>query len=456
MVQRRYYFSTRDLLLMAALAALGGVASTYLNAVGDFFQSLLGFAGTTQWAAGLHVTWLILARGLVRKPGAGTVAGLLKGGVELLSGNTHGLLVVLVDVVAGLLVDLGFLPFRRPDRLSSYILAGGLSAASNVLVFQLFAALPADVLAYLGIVGAVALASGVLLGGLLGYLLVNALRRAGVVRDQQPAAPPRRRICLAFLGAGLVVAAGLGLYLHLALRGTGTVSIGGAVAAPYDYPRRHGDIAAINAEGTLREVTATYTGVPLRELLARAQPRPDAALVLVHGADGYAFFLSMAEVQESGSLLLAPKGHDGYDLVGAANSKAWVRDVVRLTVTGPASLQIGGALEKAGPFDPAAWQFQMDSANLDVGLGRHKYQGVALGPVLRDKVPRPGARAVAVYAAGRPAPALTLPLEQVLDDQDLRLFLVIGDAEVSFALARMGGEVLVPRVERIEVYGSSP
>jgi hypothetical protein len=53
--QRRTYFSTRDLLMMAALAALGGVAGTYINALGDVFQSVLGFAGTTQWAAGLHV-----------------------------------------------------------------------------------------------------------------------------------------------------------------------------------------------------------------------------------------------------------------------------------------------------------------------------------------------------------------------------------------------------------------
>jgi hypothetical protein len=38
MDQRRYYFSTRDLLMMAALAALGGVVSTYVNAIGDLFQ----------------------------------------------------------------------------------------------------------------------------------------------------------------------------------------------------------------------------------------------------------------------------------------------------------------------------------------------------------------------------------------------------------------------------------
>ena len=65
MSQRRYHFTTRDLLMMAALAAMGGVTSTYVNAVGDIFQSVTGFAGTTQWAAGLHVLWLTLAVGPV-------------------------------------------------------------------------------------------------------------------------------------------------------------------------------------------------------------------------------------------------------------------------------------------------------------------------------------------------------------------------------------------------------
>ena len=64
MVRQSYYFSTRDLMMMAALAAIGGVTSTYVNALGDVAQSFLGFAGTTQWAAGLHVLWLVLAAGL--------------------------------------------------------------------------------------------------------------------------------------------------------------------------------------------------------------------------------------------------------------------------------------------------------------------------------------------------------------------------------------------------------
>lgn len=456
MKKQHYYFSTRDLLMMAALAALGGVAGTYINAIGDFMQSILGFAGTTQWAAGLHVLWLVLAVGLTRKQGAGTVTGLLKGGVELLSGNTHGLLVVLIDLVAGLLVDLGFFPFRNKDSRLAYLLAGGLAAASNVFVFQLFAALPADILAYgaLLLVGGMALLSGALLGGLLGHVLTNTLRRVGVVRDQAVQEGMGRRAYPVFLGIVALLTVALGFYLHQALRGPAVVHIGGVVDAPYDYPSQNKDLPTITAAGTLRGVTTQYQGVSVRDLVDRAQPRPGAALLLVQGTDGYSFFISMVEVQENAGLLLSPQGKGSeasYDLVGAQNSKAWVRAVQEMRVIGTATLEIGGALEKAGPFDPNDWQFQMDSTRLDVGAGPHKYQGVALGLVLQAMNPQPQARTIAVYVTDGPAPAMELELAAVLSDKDLRLFTILGESNVTFALARMDGQVVVPSVGRIEV-----
>lgn len=450
--QKRTIYSTRDLLLMAALAALGGVASTYVNAVGDLFQSVLGFAGTNQWAAGLHVLWLTLAVGLTGRLGAGTLTGLLKGGVELMTGNSHGLLVVLVDLVAGVLVDLSFLPFRRKDSLLPFLLAGGLAAASNVFVFQLFAAVPADVLAYgaMLLVGAVAFLSGALFAGVLGLLLLNALRRAGVVKDRAPVPLGRRAAPVFAVGAVLIVVA-LTLFLRGALRGPPAVQVGGAVDAPYDYPRQNGDIAPRTAEGTLREVTGRYSGIPVQELLSRARPRAGTALLLVRGSDGYAFFISLDEVRDNPALLLAPKGEGQdatYDLVGARNSKAWVRGVSELLVIGPATLEISGALDKPAAYDPDDWQFKMDSTRLDVGDGPHKYQGVPLGTVLEAMAPRPGAADVVVSGEGGP---LSLPLDEVLADADLRLFTVLGQADVSFSLARMDGEVLVTRVSGIDV-----
>jgi ABC-type thiamin/hydroxymethylpyrimidine transport system permease subunit/DMSO/TMAO reductase YedYZ molybdopterin-dependent catalytic subunit len=446
------YFSTRDLLMMAALAALGGVVSTYVNAVGDFFQSILGLAGTTQWAAGLHVLWLTLAVGLTRKQGAGTITGLLKGGVELLTGNTHGLLVVLVDIAAGLLVDLGFLPFKNKDSLAAYCLAGGLASASNVFVFQLFASVPADTLAYWAmlLVAGAALLSGVLLGGVLSRALVSALRRAGVVKDAPPV-PLGRKAYAVFLMAAVLLTVALTIFLGRVLRGPATVHVGGAVETPYDFPLEHGDLDAITAEGTLREVTARYNGIPVRDLLARAQPQPGVSLLLVRSADGYAFFVGMDEVRENDALLLAPQGEGeeaSYNVVGAQNSKAWVRGVTELVVVGAATLEVSGALDRPVPHDPDDWQFDMDSTRLDLGEGPRKFQGVPLGKVLAAMEPQTEATTVVVHTSGEP---VSLPLAQVLADDDLRLFTVIGESNITFALARIEGEVLAAEVTRIVV-----
>ena len=452
MRQRQVYFSTHDLLMMAALAALGGVVSTYVNAIGDFFQSIFGFAGTTQWAAGLHVLWLTLAVGLTRKQGAGTITGLLKGAVELLTGNTHGLMVVLVDIVAGLLVDLGFLPFRSKDSLAAYCLAGGLAAASNVFVFQLFASLPADVLTYGGLllVGLVAFASGVLFGGVLARALVQALRRAGVVKDSTPVPMSRKAYPLFLLGAGLLAIA-LTFFLRGALRGPVAVRIGGAVGEPYDYPLDHDDIEPIQAEGTLREVTATYEGIPVRELVTRARPLANASLLLVQASDGYAFFISMEEVAGNEGLLLVPPGEGkeaSYNLVGPRNSKAWVRGVSELSVIGAASLPVTGELESPTPYDPDDWQYEMDAARLDLGEGPKKYQGAPLGQVLQAMDPRATAQTILLETAGDP---VALPLVEVLGDDDLRIFTIIGPEEVAFAVARLEGEVVAAQVKGIEV-----
>jgi energy-coupling factor transport system substrate-specific component len=449
---RRARFSTRDLLMMAALAALGGVVSTYVNAIGDVFQSVFGFAGTTQWAAGLHVLWLVLAVGLTRNQGAGTVTGILKGGVELLTGNTHGLLVVLVDLVAGLLVDLGFLPFRDKDSLPAYCLAGGLASASNVFVFQLFASVPVDSLAYWAmlLVAAVAFLSGVLFGGVLSRALVNVLRRAGVVKDQPPVAPGRR-VYSVFLVVVALLAVALAVYLWGALRGPTSVRISGAVDAPYSFPSEHGELVPTTAEGTLREVTAEYEGVPVRDLLDHAQPQPGASLLLIRASDGYAFFIGLDEVRDNDALLLSPQGEDdgvSYNIVGAQNSKAWVRGVEELVVVGAATLEVSGALDAPAPYDPDDWQYDMDSVRLDVGGDSRKLQGVPLGKVLVAMEPQAGAETVIVYTGSGP---LSLPLAEVLADDDIRLFTVIGEDDVTFALARMEGEVLASQVTRIEV-----
>lgn len=447
MQKNRYYFSTRDLLMMAALAALGGVAGTYISAVGRVINSLIGTPGSMQWAAGLHVLWLTLAMGLTGKPGAGTVTGILKGFVELLTGNPHGLLVVLVDIVAGILVDVGFLAFRDKDRLPGYLLAGGLASLSNVIIFQLFAVLPADILSYGAILllSVVAGLSGVVFAGFLGHALMRTLRRTGVVKDR-PAPPAHRRAYTILLISAALLAGALFVYLRGALRSPTEIVINGAVTAPYTYPTEHSDLPTVTAGDKVR-----YTGIPVRELLARAQPQAEAGLLLIRATDGYAFFISMNEVRENADLLLASQGSGdkaSYDIVGAANTKAQVRGVSSLTVIAAANLEITGALGKPAPFDPNEWQFQMDSTTLDVGNGPQKLQGASLAKVLQALEPAADATTVILHTDGDP---VTLPLSDVLGSDDVRIFTVIGADRITFTVARMNGIVIAPRIIRIEV-----
>ncbi len=452
MKQRQYYFSTRDLLMMAALAALGGVVGTYLSAVGSFFRSVLGFAGTMQWAAGIHVLWLTLAVGLTGKPGAGTVTGILKGAVELLTGNTHGILIVLVDVIAGLLVDIGFLPFRDKETTVAYAVAGGLASASNVFIFQLFASLPADVLAYgaLVLIGGVAFLSGALFAGVLGRVLLNGLKQAGVIKDR-PSVPIRGRIYPAFLILVVLLTMGLGFYLRSALAGPSAVAISGAVMAPYAYPEEHGDIVEITAESTLHSVTTRYRGIPVRELVSRAQPVPEANMLLITAADGYAFFIDMNEVHNSESLLLTRQGQGEdttYNIVGAENSKAWVRGVSQLIVGSDAALDITGALASPYPYNPADWQFEMDSTDVALSDGPQKLQGAPLSAILPTMDPTPDAQTIVLHTNGTP---VTLGLSEVLDDDEVRIFTIIDAEGIRFAVARMNGRVLAESVTYITV-----
>ncbi len=450
--QARYYFTTRDLLMMAALAALGGITSTAINAFGDFVQSIVGFAGTTQWAAGLHVLWLTLAVGLTGKQGAGTVTGLLKGGVELLSGNTHGILILLVDLVAGLLIDLGFLPFRRKDRVVAYSVAGGLAAASNVLVFQLFASLPADLLTYgaLLLVAMLAFLSGTIFGGILAWGLLNTLRRTGVVKDQapQPMATQVRRWSLV-AAAAIVVA--LFLFLRTTLEGPTTIEVTGAVDVPYAYPEGRSSLPSQEGEGSLNGVNRTFTGVPLEAVLDEADPSASAGLALVEASDGYAFFITMEEVRQNEDLLLVAigSGEDtSYSIMGAENSKAWVRNVSRITLIGANPLPIAGDVAETIPYDPADWQFEMDSTSLNLSGGTRKVQGAPLGRIIEAAQPISDAGRVIVEGADAQA---SLALDEILGNDKLRIFTVIEGKSMTYALGRMNGEVLVENVQRLNV-----
>lgn len=168
---------------MAALAAMGGASSAAMSMVRQAVHAVPGLGGLLQSLAGIHVLWLVIAIGLIRKPGAATVTGLLKGAVELLCGNPHGLFVVLYGGLAGIGVDVVWLVLGGRNRVATYMLAGGVGTATNVLVLMFKASLPVQggMVTGLAALAGVAFVSGVFLAGLLGHWLLQALRRAGAI-----------------------------------------------------------------------------------------------------------------------------------------------------------------------------------------------------------------------------------------------------------------------------------
>jgi energy-coupling factor transport system substrate-specific component len=452
MGSKHYYYSTRDLLIMAALAALGGLASTYINFIGDFFQSMLGFAGTTQWAAGLHVLWLILAVGLTRKQGAGTITGILKGAVELFSGNTHGLLVILVNVVAGVLVDLSLLPFRKKDHWLTYSVAGGLAAASNVIVFQLFAAVPADMLAFgiIGLIAVVAFSSGVLFAGVLGYGLLTTLRRSGVVKNQAPQ-PAEKNTAWIILLAGLITAAGIFSYLKFLTPGGEPLLISGTAGETFSFTPEQSSLEQQEAAVDRVGVAVSYRGYPLLSVLNESGAEMDFDFAVLHASDGYSFFITRAELEDNSSILIQPQGKGKnlvYNMVGPRSKKAWVNGVVEISLIDGEPLQLSVADRKAN-FYPGEWLEEMDSTGLDLGEGVQKYQGVALVVLFKEELLEGGySEFVFESSSGE---IEKLPAGRVEADSGIRVFVVLGQDRVRYAAAHLDGTVYLMDLIRVSL-----
>jgi len=450
--QNKFYFSTRDLLIMAVLAALGGVASTYINALSDTVQAILGFAGASQWAAGLHVVWIVLAFAITGKPGTGTLTGLLKGAVELMSGNSHGVIILLIDLVAGLLVDFGFLIFRNKRNLLPYLIAGGLASGSNVLVFQIFATLPSNILAAsaIALLFIVAFASGCVFAGIVPSLLIKSLTKSGVVRVEQPT-QKSRKIGWAVLAGVMVIAILMTVFLKIQLQGPEQLPVNGTVTTVYNFPDSAFPIKQTTRQMEYKGVLTEYTGYPLKAIIDAAGPDANADILLIEATDGYAFLLSFDELNSNDNIMIVQSGSgksSTYDVVGPESSKAWIRGVARLTVIVSDQLVFRNASGNEYVFVSDDWLLDMDSTQISLPDGTQKLQGIAVWKVITAAFP--GQTPDQVKFSNEQDDH-TLNWAELDQNDNLRLFTVIGEDSISYALAEMSGDVILFPVTQIDI-----
>lgn len=351
-VKKRYYLSNRDLLVIAILSGIGGVLSTYIGYLANLLNRIFGVPfGAGQFVAGLHVFWIILAAGLVRKPGAATAAGLLKGVVEMLTGSTHGIVIVLISLVQGLVVDLVLWIMRR-HTLVSYNIAGGLSTASNVFVFQLlyFSGVP---ISYILFIGGLAFISGCLLAGSFGHSVLDLISAAGVLRLKSAADAPAERLAEAgeparpawlklIITGMLIVAFSIGAVYYYAVVFEPSwagpqCQVEGLVENEYSFSlskyAEHETTIRAELKGQVTYVPPQdYTGIPVKEILKKARPLPEASEVKVIAADGYEVSFKLQDVLTDELMILIQEEDMLRLIAGNYEGGHWVKQVSRLKV----------------------------------------------------------------------------------------------------------------------------
>lgn len=350
---RKYYLGNRELLIIAILSGIGGVMSTYIGYLGNLLNRLFGVPfGAGQFVSGLHVFWFILVAGLVRKPGAATAAGLLKGIIELLTGSTHGVAIILVSLTQGLLVDVVLLIMRRHNLLS-YTLAGGVAAASNVFVFQLLYFSHAPI-AYILFIGLLAFVSGVLLAGSLGHSVLEIILqarpfRSSIAEEEMAAASAatgakaktRPSVKIAITGVLMALLAMGAVYYYAVIYEppwTGPrCQVEGAVANPLSfqlsYFEQHETTITAELIGQVTHIPAQeYTGIPLKVIIAEARPLDGAQKLRVMASDGYEVEFELQKVLNDDQMVLIKEDDMLRLIAGNYEGGYWVKLVNRMIV----------------------------------------------------------------------------------------------------------------------------
>lgn len=173
-------FSIKDLILIAAMAALGLAVKAVITPLIHIVSAPLLIPGGAL-AGGLYMMWLPLAVGITGKRGAATLTGLIQAILVIITGvgGSHGLISLVSYSLPGLAIDIWLLLSRHricclPCSFVSCILA---NLFGTLAVGYVFFRLP--VIPLLLSLTAAAFSGG--LGGVLVWRLLQALRKFDVI-----------------------------------------------------------------------------------------------------------------------------------------------------------------------------------------------------------------------------------------------------------------------------------
>ncbi|MEN8741965.1 MAG: ECF transporter S component [Phaeobacter gallaeciensis] len=174
-------WTLRETLIIAVLGAVFGVLYLGWVQVWLVLQAVFGPV-TMDVVMGFWFIVSIIAAAIIRKPGVALASEVMAAVVQVLLGSPAGLLLLLTGLVQGAGAEAVFAVTRWRRYSLSVLMAAGMSAAVFSFIYTWirfdYGSLAPGLLAGMF---ALRLASGALLGGLLGHYIVKALYRTGVL-----------------------------------------------------------------------------------------------------------------------------------------------------------------------------------------------------------------------------------------------------------------------------------
>jgi energy-coupling factor transport system permease protein len=174
-----YRYTTMDILVIAVIAAIGGVVNAYgTGAWAKFIEAAAGPFGAALDNP-FYIFWVIIAVLLIPKPGVAIVTSMLAGIVEVVAGSEDGSIVLVFTLLQGVGIELGFLIFRYRSNLPAALLGGALCGVGCAICLTwIFGFDKFGFGAQLALILALAVADAVI-GGILGYVIARGVERAG-------------------------------------------------------------------------------------------------------------------------------------------------------------------------------------------------------------------------------------------------------------------------------------
>ncbi len=177
-----FKYTTRDIVIIAVIAAIAGVVNTGMGNVWYLLNSSVGplggalLQGSFMWA-------YILVMWLVRKPGAALFLGIIETAVELLLGNAAGVGTLGWGLFQGLGVEgvMAISNYRNYGLWAALMAGAASSQFGTVWTAILFGWDPATA-KDVWLAMPINIISGIVLSGLIGFYLAKALAKTGLIR----------------------------------------------------------------------------------------------------------------------------------------------------------------------------------------------------------------------------------------------------------------------------------